>query len=84
MKEMEEGVIWLVLCFVNEPGKAFIIVISVFNVSNLVIFFAKGKFASRAGVKGPSQTTALSSLSVELLSEVEKASRAELPGRRFI
>ena len=46
MKEMEEGVMWLVLCFVDEPGKAFIIVISVFDIINLIIFLVKGKVAS--------------------------------------
>ena len=41
MKGMEEGVMLLVLCFVTESGKAFIIVISVFKFINLVNFHVK-------------------------------------------
>ena len=46
MKHMEEGVMWLVLCFVTESDKSFIIVICVFDVIKLVIFLVKGKFNS--------------------------------------
>ena len=47
MKEMEEGVMWLVLCFVTESEEAFIIVISVLNVINIVIFHVKVRFTSQ-------------------------------------
>ena len=49
MKDMEESVMWLVLCFVNEFGEAFIIVIYVFDIITPVIFFVEGKFAWQAG-----------------------------------
>ena len=49
MKGMEDGVVLLVLCFVTESGKAFIIVISVFNFINLLIFHVKSWFTSKGG-----------------------------------
>ena len=46
MKGMGDDVMLLVLCFVTESGEAFIIVIIVFNVINLLIFLVKGNVAS--------------------------------------
>ena len=49
MKEMEEGVMWLVLCFVTESEEAFIIVISVLDLINLIFFHVKVRFTSQGG-----------------------------------
>ena len=46
MKWMGDNIILLVLCFVTESGEAFIMVIIVFNVINLLIFLVKGNVAS--------------------------------------
>ena len=49
MKGMGDDVMLLILCFVSESGEAFIIVIIVFDVINLVIFLSKAILPPRQG-----------------------------------